>query len=87
MHGLGQHHGRYQIDVQRLQPVLTAGGKTLVAIGAGQIHQSVNATEAGSNLLHRISDMGVVGDVHVEVQCSVTKLGGNRSTALAVDVE
>ncbi|KAG1240818.1 hypothetical protein G6F68_017291 [Rhizopus microsporus] len=65
MNGAGGHHGAYDVDVQRPQPIGAAGSGAVVQVRRGQVDQIIDAAKVGRGLGHATRQLRVVRDVHL----------------------
>src|SRR5689334_1596854 len=87
MHRLSQSHCRNQVHIKRLQPILAAGGKALVAVSAGQIDQQIDAAKTCAHLFDRMCNEFVIRHVKVKKHGSLTEFGRDLETRFTVDIE
>ncbi len=87
MYGLRQSDSRNQIDIQRLQPVLTARSKAVILIGAGQIDQQVHRPEHLTQPCQGFADLGIPGDINGKESRLFAQLFGRLPTGFGVNVE
>jgi len=85
-HRPDHHHGAHDIDVQRLEPVLTRRSQSFIDVGAREVDKEVDAAETLDDLRYEPLDLGIVADVGCREEDSLAEFVGKRPTAVGVDV-